>query len=847
MAEKRLKASIIIGGLLDGSLRSAFTGTQSGFRRVGDAIKSASSNARRMREEIKSLESSGHSIDGLTQRYNVLTRSIVRAEEAQKRIRTSEMRAARIGQLGSGLRSNAFTVGATGASIMPLTISGIRESQKMEQQAAQIGALGVGAEVTRSAVKFARSVKQYGTSQVDAVEMMRDALSVFGSLTEAKIALPILERVKFTNSTLYGQEKGEEATKNFVDMTRVIDSRGGGNDSALFKKQADFIQQVYSVSGGRIAPKEWLDLSTHAGVAGKSMSDAAFYYENMPLINDMGSGAKVGTGLRNIYNHVVQGSNTVREVRAMERYRLIGDESKVQHDKVGQVSHINPGALIGSELLGYGKNGVFDPYQWMKKYLLPTLAKQGITGRSEVLAAIGSIFGGGTGGGLMATMFTNQQNNDRDARMASNAKTVDQGYDAAKQTSGGKQAGLRAQIDDARLALGEKLLGPYKQALDATNSALDKFNIFTARHPRLARDMAIGIGAVTVGFLVAAPAMIVAGSALNAYSGFALLAARREAALTAATLVNTTATEAATVAQGASSAASVASMGRIGGWGRIWRAATAPIRSFVTWVGPLGTLLERGASKARLFGSALRRVGIGRLALRGVLMAVEPIGVALSALVSPIGLAVGALVVGAILVRRHWGEISSFLGGMWKGFSEGVGPAVGEVMASLRPIGDMLMTAGRWVLGIFAPVKAGAGDFAKAQAAGVQFGSALATGLSGALQVLSQIIDGIGWIMRHAGQAISWTQEHASEAWKWMTGTQDNTNAGPLSGGSKSLPEIPQVNSSKAQTNVAGDTHYHSYQITQLPGENSEELARRIHQETTRNQKGRATLFDQAD
>lgn len=803
MAEKRLKASIIIGGLMDGSLRSAMSGTQSGFRRIGDAISGARKHASRLNEEIKALDSSGGSVEKLKLKYDTLAKAISRAEDAQKRLRSSEARSARIGEIGSGLRSRAVGVGATGALFSPMTISGVREAQKMEQQTAQIGALGVGEDVTRSAVGFARTVKQYGTSQVAAVEMMRDALSVFGSLTEAKIALPILERVRFANSSIYGHEKGEEATKNFVDMTRVIDNRGGGNDSASFKRQADFIQQVYSVSGGRIVPKEWLDLSTHASIAGKSMSDAAFYYQNMPLINDMGSGAKVGTGLRNIYSHVVQGSNTVREVRAMERYHLIGDVSKVQHDKVGQVSHINPGALIGSQLLGYGKNSVFDPYQWMKKYLLPTLAKQGITGRSEVLAAIGSILGGGTGGGLMATMFTNQSNIDRDTKMASQAKTVDQSYDAAKQTSGGKQAGLRAGIDDARLALGEKLLGPYKHALDMANNALDKFNIFTERHPRLARNMALGIGAITVGMLLAAPAMVVAGSALNAYSGFALLAARREAKLTTAMLENAAAVEVGTVATSRS----------VRGGGML-KAAWAPIGGI----------------------------------FRGL-------GVAIGALFSPIGVLGVALGAAALLVYKYWQPISTFFQGVWKGIQEGLGPLGPSVTAAFSPIVSVVKSVWGWFTNLLQPVHLTKDGVEKATASGEAFGKIVGGAIKGIVGWLEKAVGYFSWIAEHGASIFKNVSTKASSIWGSLTGSDDDTaelNRSSIFKPSPrpqyaDFPELPAISNDNRKTSTHHHTHQHNYQIHQQPGESSDELANRIHRKQLASQQMRTPLYDGPD
>uniref|UniRef100_UPI0018D3AD30 hypothetical protein n=1 Tax=Gluconobacter thailandicus TaxID=257438 RepID=UPI0018D3AD30 len=62
------------------------------------------------------------------------------------------------------------------------------------------------------------------------------------------------------------------------------------------------------------------------------------------------------------------------------------------------------------------------------------------------------------------------------------------------------------------------------------------------------------------------------------------------------------------------------------------------------------------------------------------------------------------------------------------------------------------------------------------------------------------------------------------------------------------LPEIPEVTNNSNQTiHREGDNHTHHYHIQQQPGESADALARRIHQTQQRNERGRASLFDQAD
>ncbi|WKE49033.1 phage tail tape measure protein [Gluconobacter oxydans] len=865
MAEKRLKASIIIGGLLDGSLRDALASTKNGFRQIGDAMRNARREQSHLKQEIASLESSGHSVDAVTRRYNTLTSSIERARLSQDRLRRAEARRGQAERISGRLQSGAVRIGAVAAAGIVPVVSGVRAAQEMQTETARVEGLGLGEKATREALDFARTVRGYGTSQVAAVELMRDALAAFGNVEDARNAIPTLEKIRFGNQALYGSERGGENTRQFMDMLRVIDSRGGATSQAEFARQSDHIQRVISATGNRVTPEQWRDYAQHSGIAGKSMSNDAFYYQSMPLINDMGSGATVGTGIASLYNDLFQGHTTVRAARNLDRLHLIGDRTKVRYDKAGQTAQFNPGALLGAD--EFQKS----PFDWMRHVLIPTLAKDGITDPKKIVETIGSIVTNRTGAAVLANMVLLRTQIERDENLASHAHGIDETYQAGQRTTTGQQIGAHSQVDDLRLRLGIQLLPIYTRALLVANDALARLNSFTERHPKLARDLALGVAAGTAALLVAAPAMIAAGVALNAYSGFSLLAARREAMLTAATLANTTATEAATVAQTEAGAASAVSMMRFGGWRRVLRASSAPFRSVaagfrsvVAWLGPFDTILERGALQMGLFAGALQRVGAGRLALRGVLLALEPIGAVLSTLASPVVLAIGAtvaaVVFGASLIIRHWGQVKAYFGGVWSGLSDGVAPAIGQVLAAFRPLGAMLKSAGQWVLSLFSPMKAAPGDFASAQAAGVRFGQSLASVLSGALVVIGKIISGLTWLIQNGSHAVSWAGSAAARGVNWaarnlnlITVGQNETPASAAAQATNahdpaSLPEIPEVTNNNRQTITnEGDTHHHTYNIHQQPGESSDDLARRIQQTQQRNERTRSTLFDQAD
>ena len=85
------------------------------------------------------------------------------------------------------------------------------------------------------------------------------------------------------------------------------------------------------------------------------------------------------------YQNIYQGRTTKRAANNLMELGLIADQSKVSHDKAGQVSFLNPGALKGADLFKK------DQFEWLEKVLLPALAQKGITSRDQVHDAIGSI------------------------------------------------------------------------------------------------------------------------------------------------------------------------------------------------------------------------------------------------------------------------------------------------------------------------------------------------------------------------------------------------------------------------------------------------------------------------
>jgi hypothetical protein len=409
----------------------------------------------------------------------------------------------------------AVAGGAVGAPI----VKGLQEAKHYQTEKARVTALGLGPQVSADAEKYARSMKTYGTSHAENLELVRDSMSVFGDLPHAQMVAPMLAKMKFGNKAFYGEESGGENERKFMDMLKVIEVRGGTASSAKFHDQANMVQKVISATGGRVGPTEWLNLIKTGGIAAKGMDEKAFYYELEPLVQELG-GFGVGNGLMSSYNNLYQGRTSKRAAMNLDKLGLIGDHTKVKHDKVGQTAQLDPGALLGSDLFKKSQ------FQWMEQVLVPQLAKNGITDPGKVLDTIGSLYTNRKAGDLMANMYLQRFQIHKNRKLNEGAYDVDQLNTLGQQQASGKELETAAKLADLKLTMGEKILPLYSRAIDAVTTALDKLNGFMERNPATAKAMIVGFGSLAAILVVLGPLMLGLAALIGPYAMLHVLFAK---------------------------------------------------------------------------------------------------------------------------------------------------------------------------------------------------------------------------------------------------------------------------------------------------------------------------------
>ena len=553
MATKNLAATITIGGTVTAGLKGALGSTKTALQDIGKSITELSRREKALGSAVKTFSSMGQGVEKLRREYVETIKQVENLRQAQKRLSDAQATRDRIDARAKTIKKIGVGATVAGGVLVGSMVPGVNESKHYQTEMARITALGMGDDTSKKAFAFAKEMKTFGTSQLENLELVRDGMSVFADLHHAELVAPMLAKMKFANKAMFGQERGGENAKQFMDMLKVIETRGGLSSEAAFNKQANIIQQVISATGGRVTATEWRNLISTGGLAAKGMKDEALYYTMEHLVQEQG-GDKVGTGLSALYSSLYQGRTTKRAAMNLDKYGLIGDKTKVKHDKAGQVSYMDPGALRGGQVLRD------NPFEWMETVLLPALAKKGVTDKDKILDVIGSVVSNKKGADILAAMYMQREQIHKSENLNRGAHNIDQLDKEARNNASGKEIEAEAKLADVKLKLGEQILPLYTSALTSATEALKSFNTFTSEHSTLSKVMVIGVTAIGAALVIAGPLLTVAAGGMTLYA-----AAQLRAAAAAATAANAIRLETAAIeGQNAAAAGGAGKFGKFG-------------------------------------------------------------------------------------------------------------------------------------------------------------------------------------------------------------------------------------------------------------------------------------------
>lgn len=459
-------------------------------RELRAQLASTGLNTRQLAEHERTLRSN---IAQTTATMQAQTRQLEIMTEREKKLGAARGKMQALQGVAGGMAIGGYAAKSAGAGVLGGLGGTLDEAKKAQNEIARIQALGLGEQATRDAEKFARGMKVHGSSYTDNLTMMRDSMTIFADEHHAQMAAPILSQMKFANEAMYGAEHGEENERKFMNMLKVIELRNGTKDEATFRDEANRVQKVISATGGRVGGDQWMEFIQRGGVAAKSLSKDAFFYQMEPIVQEM-QGGNAGNALMSGYQNLIEGRTTVRATRKLMKLGLL-DAKKVEYDKNGHVKAFADGALLNAEQ--YKSS----PYEWLQKTLLPALAKKGIKGDKAILSAIGSIFTNRSASNLFATMYLQRDQIAKNERLNKGAAGITELNDIAKLQTSGKEIAALAKLKDLKEEIGERVMPMYNAALDKTRELADRLLKATKEHPEATK--AIVVVAAALGGLLA--------------------------------------------------------------------------------------------------------------------------------------------------------------------------------------------------------------------------------------------------------------------------------------------------------------------------------------------------------
>jgi TP901 family phage tail tape measure protein len=763
MANKKLSATITIGGAVASSLASAFGTVKNQIGQVGSALRRAEREQRMLSDAIQTFGRMSKNVDGLRAKYAAVTAQIEKLTAAHKSLARIE----------SARQANL--------------------SKRADYRGQMVDAVAIGATVASPMVQAAK----FETAMLGVAKQVEGARDKNGKLTAT-----YYEMGKAI------QKMGREiplATNDLADMVAAGARMGVAKDQLIdFTRTAAMMADAFELPAGELAD----NMGKIAGLfkipipAIGQLADSINYLDD----NAISKGADIIDFLTRTGGVAASVKVTGKEMAALgstlltlgERTETAGTATNAMFSKLAAATKGTKKFRAAMKQVGLSTKAV---EMGMQTDAIGTLMK--------VMDAVGKLPAEKRLGVL--TDLVGLEHSDTLAKLATNTEEFR------------KQLAM-ANSEAAKGSMGRE----FAARLQTTNA---QWQITKNR----VNELAVNIGSVLL------PALNETFSVIGPVVSKVADWARENPKVTQAivgTAVALTSLKLATLAAGY---------------------AFTFVRGGAL---ALASVLPRLQAQAALLPT---RLGLMGLKLGEVAMGVRALGMAL--VTTPIGAIIAGIALGGLMIYRHWDGVAAFLGGVFAGIKEGLAPvgqafsALWEALKPLHPIFDALGTAlgmaWGWFTKLLEPVVYTSDELRKAGEAGKSFGTMLGEGITFALLPLTKLIEGITWVANNIGGVLdkviafkSATSDAVGGAWnktKSFFGggdisqpaagndTQAPASQGPTgAAGPQALPPVPAMATSRAVGSSYTDQSQTTIQVTQRPGENNADLARRIADEQER-------------
>jgi hypothetical protein len=353
----------------------------------------------------------------------------------------------------------------------------------------------------------------------DIMEMARGAMATMGS-TERGLA--VLDQMVKGYVTLQSTKGTDVAGNSLARLIRGIDNLGQNDEGDIgIKATRDIIDGIIrsaQIEGQDIDPGMLYTMARRAKIAGPGLSTDFIMSMAPALMQDMGAEG-FGTALSSAFQAFVIGANSnSSKVNIAEQRRL------------GIRTGEGKGTLVDSKLFGQ------DPYQWVKKNLIPALQRDNVdlSDGTAVSEAVAKTTKNTKASELLTKMITQRYQIDKNMAFYKRTQGVDAADQARFEDPFVAYEGFLKSFQNLAAAVGENAMSVIVPGLNAISNAVNKFSAMVkAGDPTVATGLGVaGVGAAGFGAYKIGSAiygLITAGANLNA----AALALQQAAAMQA--------------------------------------------------------------------------------------------------------------------------------------------------------------------------------------------------------------------------------------------------------------------------------------------------------------------------
>ena len=505
---KRLSATITIGGAISGTLRSAFGDVNKSLGKIGQTVSELTKRQKTLNAVIGDLARSGRNVDHLRQEYSRLTSQIDRTRQAQKRLNDAIKFKKTAGKIGGTLKGAAHRAATTGVVAGAVLYTGIHAAIERENAVNVIRNSGVSKEDGDAMVKAAQDSKQFGVSVTRATETVSELRTALGDAHHAIEALPTTLKA-ISGLQLYNRgHKNQIAEDAAYSLAKIAEERGGATSPEALREKQNWAFKALTGSNGVVSADDQLTAIRRGKSAVAAMDDRAFFGDTF-LMQAMGAN-QYGTASSTLVNAWIGGHQTHGAFDEMMKLGLL-NRGGVQFDKTGKVKKVSSSALIDNALF------LKDPQAWVDKHLIPIAKGRGVdvNDPAQIAKFVNSIASNTNAANILMQRIRFSHNIAKDRHNVDIAHGIDESEAANRASTQGKMDNARARLNDAQVRMGNVLLPVFATAMEKAASALESVNKFAEENPRLFKAITIGLGGTAAALVAVAPVLLAANGILQ--------------------------------------------------------------------------------------------------------------------------------------------------------------------------------------------------------------------------------------------------------------------------------------------------------------------------------------------